>query len=358
MPTSSKDAEHAGVVAALVAAQGEFPTINKTQTAEVRTKDGGKYTYSYADLGDVLGQIRPVLSKHGLAIVQQTKPDENGKTLLHTRLMHASGDELESVVELGQSPGNPQAFGGALTYLRRYELVTLLGIAAEEDRDAQDVPPANGQRPPELPSWARAAGRDRMAGLEPLGVVLGAGRAGAFVRAIRDGLGGTMPAGVAAALTALAGQYHEALAELGYLDAIKAERQVADEAEQKAVEAAAAAAEQDAAAEAPDVPSEEPEGHSGDDAADEYPSAADDDEGIDHQAKPAAGSVEPPAIGDDTPPLEVEQAFRDAGCTCQDPGAATLYEVLAAQEGKDEQAAKVKALVDDDCPIRGHGIGF
>src|SRR5688500_7522834 len=53
------------LVAALAAAQGDFPTIPKTKTATVTGKPGkAGYQYSYADLSDVLAAVRPVLSKH------------------------------------------------------------------------------------------------------------------------------------------------------------------------------------------------------------------------------------------------------------------------------------------------------
>jgi hypothetical protein len=56
--------------------QGQFPAITKGKTATVRmseAKGGGTYSYNYADLGDVLGSVRPVLAAHGLALVQRTR---------------------------------------------------------------------------------------------------------------------------------------------------------------------------------------------------------------------------------------------------------------------------------------------
>src|SRR6059058_4621631 len=117
------------LVRALADAQAAFPPINRAHVAEVRGKDGKPgYSYTYADLADVLSAVRPVLAANGLAVTQRTL--ERGK-LLVTELRHVAGATIVSEVELGQSPGSPQQFGGALTYLRRYELVTLLGIAAE-----------------------------------------------------------------------------------------------------------------------------------------------------------------------------------------------------------------------------------
>src|SRR3954469_1477353 len=108
---ASPDAQ---LVAALVKAQGEFPSIAKNKTANT-----GTYSYSYADLSDVLAAVRPVLSENGIALVQRTVCTANGKVNLLTELRHGGGSVLSSEVEIGQSSGNPQQFGGALTYLRR-----------------------------------------------------------------------------------------------------------------------------------------------------------------------------------------------------------------------------------------------
>jgi hypothetical protein len=156
-PAAPDDAsEDAKLTAALAAAQHAFPVIPSSRTANVRGKDGKPgYTYSYADLSDVLAAARPVLAENGIALAQRTEL-RDGKIILVTEIRHVGGGVLASEIEVAQSPGAPQAFGGALTYLRRYEIVTLLGLAAEEDRNAQDVPPA--QRAEPLPAWALPAG--------------------------------------------------------------------------------------------------------------------------------------------------------------------------------------------------------
>lgn len=148
--------------AALAAAQAQFPKIAKTQTAHVQGKPGkASYSYSYADLADVLAAVRPVLAANGLTITQPTTYIE-GKLHLITKLRHVGGGGEESIIDLSSaSPGNPQAFGGSLTYLRRYELTTLLGIAAEDDTDAQHVTPAGRREEPELPAWSLEAEPER-----------------------------------------------------------------------------------------------------------------------------------------------------------------------------------------------------
>jgi ERF superfamily protein len=120
MNTSEQISE---LAAALAAAQGmmENAIMNRTNP-HFKTK--------YADLAAVLNAARKPLSANGLAIVQTI-----GDGVLHTRLLHTSGQWIASEHPLPMS-GRPQEIGSALTYARRYSLSALIGIAADEDDDA------------------------------------------------------------------------------------------------------------------------------------------------------------------------------------------------------------------------------
>lgn len=124
--------EHATLAAALAAFQAELPTIKKTKTAKVKTKDGGQFSYGYAGLAEVSATVMPLLGKHGLSFT--AKPTVvDGKFVLAYRLLHASGDADEGVYPL--SSGSAQEQGSAITYARRYALCSVTGVAAEEDDD-------------------------------------------------------------------------------------------------------------------------------------------------------------------------------------------------------------------------------
>lgn len=119
---------------AFLAAQKEFPTIAKTKTAKIPTKSGGEYSYTYADLTDVLDAVRPVLHNNGLSVAQAAVSVEGGVGV-ETRLYHTSGHvEVFGPVVL-PSGGDARAAGSAITYSRRYSLCAALGIAADEDTD-------------------------------------------------------------------------------------------------------------------------------------------------------------------------------------------------------------------------------
>jgi hypothetical protein len=134
------------IFAALAAAQGDMPTIEKSKEGKIKgeSKSGKQYEYSYkyADIADVLESALPILSKNGLAVIQPTMVS-NGAIFIITRVCHSSGQWVESEYPVATINGDHQKMGGAMTYARRYALCSLLGIAADEDTDgvgAEDLP--------------------------------------------------------------------------------------------------------------------------------------------------------------------------------------------------------------------------
>lgn len=117
------------LVAALAKAQTQFAPVTKDKTVTVQTKTGGSYKFSYAPLDTILAAVRGPLSKNGLVLVQTL---DDGA--LVTSLLHESGASISGRMAL---PGTNdiQGLGSAITYLRRYAIQAVLGIAAEEDDD-------------------------------------------------------------------------------------------------------------------------------------------------------------------------------------------------------------------------------
>jgi hypothetical protein len=117
---------------ALQRALAALDDITRTQTA-----DTGTYTYRYADLGTILGAVRPRLAEHGLAVVQLVSSDlDRGAVLVSTQLRHCSGQTLDSPQLAMRLPQTPQQLGSLITYLRRYSVLALLGLATEDDDGA------------------------------------------------------------------------------------------------------------------------------------------------------------------------------------------------------------------------------
>lgn len=128
---------------ALVAAQAELPcVIGKDADGQI-----GSRAYRYLTLDKLIAETRPILQKHGLAIMQhptmERRDGEGFVPSLATTLIHgASGESFGNVMPLYLTDKTMQGLGAAITYARRYAWQSILGIAAEEDTDGPADPDA------------------------------------------------------------------------------------------------------------------------------------------------------------------------------------------------------------------------
>ncbi|SFJ82682.1 ERF family protein [Thermoflavimicrobium dichotomicum] len=146
----------ANLAAALCKFQANLPPIKKNKKVEVQTEKGTSYSYSYADLAEIVETIKPILKECGLCFRQEPVQDSNGNIIgVYTELYHESGEFIFSEpVTFGAVSTKPQGVGSILTYARRYSLCLALGIAAEEDDDAniaQDNEFTNKKQPQQQP---------------------------------------------------------------------------------------------------------------------------------------------------------------------------------------------------------------
>ena len=145
MTTSEQINEIAG---ALAKAQGEMGGAKKDAANPF-------FKSKYADLASVWDACREPLTKHGLSVVQFPQTEYRGEpepyewtskmgekrygvrivcvVSVLTRLTHASGQWMDDVVSTMLPTGDPQAVGSAITYLRRYALQSVAGVAPEDD---------------------------------------------------------------------------------------------------------------------------------------------------------------------------------------------------------------------------------
>lgn len=144
--------ETIGAVAkALAAAQAELKNPVKDKTA-VMEKDGRRlYKYSYADFAGALEMIRPIISKHGLALTQNPYMLGGNYVMLDTRLLHESGEWIGNDYPVGLVADH-RTLGSSMSYARRHAAFPLLGIQGEEeDDDAEATAPAPRAMPTEPP---------------------------------------------------------------------------------------------------------------------------------------------------------------------------------------------------------------
>src|SRR5699024_10152810 len=127
------------IAPALVKSWGELENPKHNSSVKVQTKKGGSYTFDYTDLKGIFDEAKRVFKENGISIMQNSYTEESEKGLLisvETMLLHNSGEWMKS--NPLKMPANPniQDMGGQVTYMKRYSLSAMLGIATEKDDDA------------------------------------------------------------------------------------------------------------------------------------------------------------------------------------------------------------------------------
>ena len=114
------------IAAALVQAQRGFaPALKTSLNPHFRSK--------YVDLAGCIEAVVDALNGAGIALIQRTFEDNTGVTV-ETVFVHESGEMLEcGKLHVPASKQDPQGYGSALTYARRYSLMAAAGIAPEDD---------------------------------------------------------------------------------------------------------------------------------------------------------------------------------------------------------------------------------
>lgn len=149
---------------ALVALQSEMTPVAKTASNPF-------FKSKYAPLPEVMEAAQPLLAKHKLAI-SQFVTHLDSQSALRTILLHESGQYLEDVQPLLLTKQDPQSQGSAITYARRYGVMAVLGLVADEDDDGNAAsrgsaaPQSNAPKPvteeliDQIYELAKAKGKD------------------------------------------------------------------------------------------------------------------------------------------------------------------------------------------------------
>lgn len=148
---------------ALVKAQSEFPKIPRSKEVEVRTKIGGTYKFSYAPLEAINAAVLPPLHKHGFAVLQPIE----GHCIV-TMLLHSEGHRItsETTVRVPEA-ATAQEIGSLITYMRRYALVSMLGLATDDDDDGNH---ASGNTATSSPRQGGRSGTTAVPAVEAEGI--------------------------------------------------------------------------------------------------------------------------------------------------------------------------------------------
>jgi hypothetical protein len=129
---------------------------------EGATKDSTNphFKAKYADLSSVVSAIKPSLIANNLWFAQITH-EQSGGVCVETLLCHTNGDNFSfGKLFVPASKQDAQGYGSALTYARRYSLMTAFGVCPEDDdgNAAVSVAMINADQMAIIPDLASAAG--------------------------------------------------------------------------------------------------------------------------------------------------------------------------------------------------------
>ncbi len=131
---------------AYTVAMSEFkkhpPAIEKDRHVEYKT-GSGTTSYNHASLGNVAGKINSALSEHGLSAAWTTEQNDKGVTVtckITHSLGHFETTSLTAPFDTSGGKNSIQALGSTISYLQRYSLLSLTGLATtDKDDDAAPV---------------------------------------------------------------------------------------------------------------------------------------------------------------------------------------------------------------------------
>lgn len=139
---------------ALATAQGQMGSASKSKRNDYQN-------YNYSDITDIINAAKKPLADNGLSYVQFPIRVEQAAGVV-TRLMHTSGQWVESEYTLPLDKFTSQSVGSALTYSRRYALQSICGIGGEDD-DGELAEEAAPQPETELEKHLRVLEENREA---------------------------------------------------------------------------------------------------------------------------------------------------------------------------------------------------
>lgn len=127
-----KSSEMKDLFAALAKAQSEMSGASLN-------KENPYFKSRYADFAEIVRASRPALTKYGLGVMQEIKITEDGQSVLHTLLTHASGQWIESRMRIIPPKNDIQSISSYVTYLKRLCYASLIGVAIGEEDDDGEV---------------------------------------------------------------------------------------------------------------------------------------------------------------------------------------------------------------------------
>jgi len=127
-----------------------FAQAQGAMTVAAKDSTNPHFKSKYADLASVVDAVRPHLSSNGLSFTQSVST-EPGIVTVETTIFHKSGQWISNRLSVACRDLSPQPVGSAITYARRYTLMSICGIAPAEDDDGEAAQ-GRGQAQPHRPT--------------------------------------------------------------------------------------------------------------------------------------------------------------------------------------------------------------
>lgn len=132
--TASEQPGTKEIMAAIQNVQQDAGAIQKASTGQVGTR-----AYKYAGLNEVWQAVSPLLKQNDLVITQSPSIEAGVGQVFTTTIYHIkSGQSITERMPLILQKDDPQGIGSAITYYRRYMLMSMLGLVPDDDTDARE----------------------------------------------------------------------------------------------------------------------------------------------------------------------------------------------------------------------------
>lgn len=128
--------------------------VQASMESASKSSDNPFFNSKYADLSEVLRCIKGVLPSKKLSFMQMPSFD-GGVVSVETIVMHESGEWISSISGSPLPKSNPQGVGDAITYLRRYSLAAIFGLAQQDDdgNSNSEQPTSKPKKKEEVVKW-------------------------------------------------------------------------------------------------------------------------------------------------------------------------------------------------------------
>jgi hypothetical protein len=114
---------------------GVLIKVQKDLKPLAKTSDNDSYGSKFTPLPEVMTAALGLLNDYDVMVTQSPTLTAEGQSAFSTTLAHKDGSTYTQVTKLAIEKINPQSHASAITYMRRYQLMAMIGLTSEDDDD-------------------------------------------------------------------------------------------------------------------------------------------------------------------------------------------------------------------------------